>query len=148
MMALISILAYFDVHLSSIVLGIGLISEVLILIIFVIAMFAHGHMPFSALNPVNAFKGFSAAHGLVAGAAGIGLFFAFWSWVGFESAPNYGEESKDPKRIVPRALYISVVGLGIFYTLTSWAPFAGYSSTGAAIAQAQKNGAAYYINPA
>jgi amino acid transporter len=148
MVVLISILAYFDVHLSSIVLGVGLISEVVILIIFDIAMFAHGHLPAAALNPVNAFKGFSASGGLVAGAAGIGLFFAFWSWVGFESAPNYGEESKDPKRIVPRALYISVVGLGIFYTLTSWAPFAGYSSTHAAIAQAQKNGAAYFINPA
>ena len=43
----------------------------------------------------------------------IGLFFAFWSWVGVEMAPNYGEESRDPKRIVPRALYISVIGLGI-----------------------------------
>ncbi len=79
---------------------------------------------------------------------GIGLFFAFWSWVGFESAPNYGEESKDPKRIVPRALYISVIGLGIFYTLTSWTPFAGYSSTQAAIAQAQNHASNYYIGPA
>jgi amino acid transporter len=148
MVVLISILAYFDVHLSSIVLGIGLVSEVVILIIFDIAMYAHGHMPFSALNPVNAFKGFAASHGLVAGAAGIGLFFAFWSWVGFEMAPNYGEESKDPKRIVPRAMYISVIGLGVFYTLTSWAPFSGYATTHAAIGQAQHNGAAYFINPA
>ncbi len=49
------------------------------------------------------------------------MFFAFWSWVGFEMAPNYGEESKNPKKIVPRAMYISVIGLGIFYTITSWA---------------------------
>ncbi len=125
MVALISVLAYFDVHLSSIVLGIGLISEVAILIIFDVVMFAHGHMPLAAINPVNAFKGFPASHGLLAGAFGIGLFFAFWSWVGFEMAPNYGEESKDPKRIVPMAMYISVIGLGVFYTLTSWAPFAG-----------------------
>jgi amino acid transporter len=148
MVALISILAYFDIHLSSIVLGVGLITEVVILIIFDGAMFAHGHIPLAAINPVNAFKGFPAAHGLLAGAMGIGLFFAFWSWVGFESAPNYGEESKDPKRIVPRALYISVIGLGVFYTITSWAPFAGYSSTHAAIAQAQNGAAQYYIGPA
>ena len=80
--------------------------------------------------------------------SGIGLFFAFWSWVGFEMAPNYGEESRNPKKIVPRALYISVIGLGVFYTLTSWAPFAGYSSLHAATAQAQNNSAQYYLGPA
>lgn len=148
MVALISALAYFDIHLSSVVLGVGLITEVVILLIFDGAMFAHGGLPMAALNPVNAFKGFPAAHGLAAGAVGIGLFFAFWSWVGFETAPNYGEESKDPKKIVPRALYISVIGLGIFYTITSWAPFAGYSSTHAAVAQAQHNAAQYYLGPA
>jgi amino acid transporter len=148
MVALISILAYFDIHLSSIVLGVGLITEVVILIIFDGAMFAHGHIPLAAINPVNAFKGFPAAHGLAAGAVGIGLFFAFWSWVGFEMAPNYGEESKNPKKIVPRALYISVIGLGIFYTITSWAPLAGYSTVHAAVAQAQHTPASYYIGPA
>jgi amino acid transporter len=63
-------------------------------------------------------------------------------------APNYGEESRDPKRNVPRALYISVIGLGIFYTLTSWAPFAGYSGVHAAAAQAVHDAAHYYLNPA
>ncbi len=80
-------------------------------------MFAHGGLPLASLNPVNAFKGFPAgANGLAAGAAGIGIFFAFWSWVGFEMAPNYAEESRHPKKIVPRATYISVIGLGVFYT--------------------------------
>ena len=44
---------------------------------------------------------------------------AFWSWVGFEMAPNYAEESRDPKRIVPLSLYISVIGLGVFYIFVS-----------------------------
>jgi amino acid transporter len=148
MVALISILAWFDVRLSTIVLAGALISEVVILVIFDIVMFAHGGLPLAALNPVNAFKGFPAANGLLAGAAGIGIFFAFWSWVGFEMAPNYGEESKNPKKIVPRAMYISVIGLGVFYTLTSWAPFAGYSSVHAAQAQAQNNSAEFYLGPA
>jgi amino acid transporter len=63
-------------------------------------------------------------------------------------APNYAEESRNPKRIVPRALYISVIGLGVFYTLTSWAPLFGYSSTHAAIAAAQGNAANFYLDPA
>jgi amino acid transporter len=63
-------------------------------------------------------------------------------------APNYGEESRDPKRIVPRALYISVIGLGIFYTITSWAPLGGYPTVRAAVAQAQTNPANFYLAPA
>ncbi len=148
MVLIISVLTYFDVRLSSIVLGVGLIAEIVMLLIFDGFMFAHGHLPTAAINPVNAFKGFPADGKLAAGAIGIGLFFAFWSWVGFEMAPNYGEESRDPKRNVPRALYISVIGLGIFYIITSWAPFAGYSSVHAAEAQAQTNAAQYYLAPA
>jgi amino acid transporter len=148
MVLIISLLTYFDVRLSSIVLGVGLIAEIVMLLIFDGFMFAHGHLPTAAINPVNAFKGFPADGKLAAGAIGIGLFFAFWSWVGFEMAPNYGEESRDPKRNVPRALYISVIGLGIFYIITSWAPFAGYSSVHAAEAQAQTNAAQYYLAPA
>jgi amino acid transporter len=148
MVLIISILAWFDVRLSSIVLGVGLVSEIIVLLIFDGAMFAHGHIPWSAINPVNAFKALPASPGIVGGAIGVGLFFAFWSWVGFEMAPNYGEESRDPKRNVPRALYISVIGLGIFYILTSWAPFAGYSSVSAAAKVAIHNPAMYYIGPA
>jgi len=148
MVALISVLTFFDIRLSSGLLAIGLISEVVILIIFDIFMFAHGNVNFAAINPANAFKTFTPTGGLAAGAVGVGLFFAFWSWVGFEMAPNYGEESRDPKRIVPRALYISVIGLGIFYTLTSWAPLGGYPTTHAAIHQAQTNPAGYYLQPA
>src|ERR1022692_1506825 len=152
MVLVISGLTYFDVRLSSMLLGIGLISEVVILVIFDGFMYAHGHMPLSAINPANAFKGLvgggAGASKVAAGAVGIGLFFSFWSWVGFEMAPNYGEESKSPKKNVPRALYISVIGLGLFYTLTSWAPFAGYSTVHAAALQAQTNAAQYYLTPA
>ena len=128
MVLIISLLTYFDVRVSSIVLGVGLIAEIVMLLIFDGFMFGHGDLPAAAINPVNAFKGSRRRATLAGGAIGIGLFFAFWSWVGFEMAPNYGEESKDPKRNVPRALYISVIGLGIFYIITSWAPFAGYAT--------------------
>jgi len=148
MVVIIAALTYFDVRISSWVLAVGLISEIVILIIFDGFLFARGHVTISPLNPVNAFKGFPAQGKLVAGAIGIGLFFAFWSWVGFEMAPNYGEESRNPKRNVPRALYISVIGLGVFYTVTSWASLAGYPTTHAAIAASQSNAANYFLTPA
>ena len=63
-------------------------------------------------------------------------------------APNYGEESKNPKKNVPRAMYISVIGLGFFYTLTSWAGISGYSSFSHAVDVAQTNSANFFFIPA
>ena len=150
MVVLIAILTYFDVKLSTWILGIALIGEVFILLAFDVGIFASpdAHVDGAAINPLNAFKGFDAPEGLAAGAAGLGLFFAFWSWVGFEMAPNYGEESRDPKRIVPLSLYISVLALGIFYTITSWASISAYPTLGDAIKVAQTDSAHFFLTPA
>lgn len=154
MVALIAVLAYLDVRISARLLGLALLCEVITLLIFDGFIFtqASGNVSASAVNPVNAFKGLHAGHfagtAIAAGAAGIGIFFAFWSWVGFEMAPNYGEESRDPKKNVPRAMYISVIGLGIFYTLTSWAGVSGYSHIDAAASVAQNDSADFFFNPA
>jgi amino acid transporter len=149
MVGLIAVLTFFDVRLSARLLGLALIGEVIILLIMDIGIFSQGghHVTADAINPVNAFKGFPGGGGLAAGAAGIGIFFAFWSWVGFEMAPNYAEESKDPKRIVPLAMYISVMGLGLFYVITSWAAISGYHSVHEAAQVAQKNSAEFFFIP-
>jgi amino acid transporter len=150
MVVLIGVLTYFDVSFSAKILAVGLITEVLILLFFDAMLLARGHIYCSALNPGEAFKSFSASPGkgiAAGGAIGIGLFFAFWSWVGFEMAPNYGEESRNPKKNVPRSLYISVIGLGVFYTITCWASLAGYPSVNSAIASAQGNAANFFFAP-
>src|SRR5690348_8334684 len=154
MIALICVLAYLDVRISARILGVALLCEVVTLIVFDFAVFTDGssNVSASAINPVNAFKSLPAGHvggtAIAAGAAGIGIFFAFWSWVGFEMAPNYGEESRNPKKTVPRAMYISVIGLGIFYVITSWASISGYHSTDAAAVVAQNDSANFFFIPA
>jgi amino acid transporter len=154
MIALICALSYLDVRISARILGVALLLEVVTLVVFDAFIFtqASGNVSASAINPVNAFKSLNAGSAggtaIAAGAAGIGIFFAFWSWVGFEMAPNYGEESKDPKKIVGRAMYISVIGLGIFYTLTSWAGVSGYNSIDSAAVVAQNDSANFFFNPA
>ena len=75
-----------------------------------------------------------------AGAAAVGIFMAFWSWVGFEMAPNYAEESRDPKRIIPLSLLISVIGLGLFYTFVSWCAVAAYPTEADMVAKAFSDG--------
>jgi amino acid transporter len=132
---LISILCYFDVELSVRVLGVALIGELIILAIFDILVIGQGGgssgLAWGSLNPIKAFDsatGLGADGKAVAGAAGVGLFLAFWSWVGFEAAPNYAEESRNPVRNVPRATLISVIGLGILYVITSFAFVSAFPS--------------------
>lgn len=152
MIVLISILTFFDVKFSTLVLGVALVAEVIVMLVFDIGVFGHaGHganVQLSVLHPALAFQGFPAQDKLAAGAAGVGLFFAFWSWVGFEMAPNYGEESHDPKRIVPMSLYISVLALGVFYTLTCWAGVSGYGNFSDLINKAQNDSSNFFFDPA
>ena len=126
-MLLIWLLTYFDITLAAAVLGVTLVSEVILLVSFAVSVAIKGgpdgFMPGETVALPNAFKDLTEGAfgtGVAAGTAALGIFFAFWSWIGYETTAVYGEESKDPKRIVPRATMIAVIGLGTFYTLVSW----------------------------
>ncbi|KUH39666.1 MULTISPECIES: amino acid permease [Streptomyces] len=72
------------------------------------------------------------------GAAGAVLFF---SYIGFDAASTAGEEAKDPKRDLPRAIMLSLVIVTALYVLVAavavgawdWKKFAGSEATLAAI---------------
>jgi len=137
--AVIGIFGYFDISIAATILGVTLIAEIILLGALSLSVLFSGGGPdglvTEAINPVNAFKSLETGGGSIgavidgkavaAGSAAIGLFFAFWSWVGFETTAVYGEESRNPKHIVPRATLIAVVGLGLFYTFVSWMMIAG-----------------------
>lgn len=135
---LAGIFGYFDINIAAVLLGFFLVCEVVLLTALAFSVLFKGGGPdglmMASLNPMNAFKSLPTGGGLgiqmgtaalPAGAAAIGLFFAFWSWVGYETTAVYGEESRNPKHIVPRATLIAVVGLGLFYTFVSWMVIAG-----------------------
>jgi amino acid transporter len=126
-----SLLSYRDISLAAKVLAVVLIGEVALLAAMAFSVLAHGGGPDGlmpeAINPISAFS----TNGLAAGSVGVGLLFAFWSWVGFESTAIYGEESRDPKRVIPRATLIAVVGIGVFYAFISWGMVAGNGGDGA-----------------
>jgi amino acid transporter len=127
MLVLNCILTYFDVSLAAKVLGVFLVTEILMLSLGALSVLFKGGGPdgFAVAETLNPIGAFQPAAGIAGATAGLGLFFAFWSWVGFESTAMYGEESKDPKRIIPRATMISVLGVGIFYVFISWMAIAG-----------------------
>ena len=129
----IAALCHFHISLTAAILGVTLVAEVIVLFALAFSVIFSGGGPdgfmldktvllnnaFSSL-PEGAF-GTAAA----AGSMAIGLFFAFWSWVGFETTAVYGEESRNPKKIIPRATLIAVIGLGLFYTFISAMVLAG-----------------------
>jgi amino acid transporter len=107
-------LGYLEITLSAKVLGVLMIAEVLILVVFDLVVIGHSTatgLDTAGFNPGNTFSG----------APGIALLFAFTCFVGFEATTIYGEEARDPRRTVPRATYVVVVLIGIFYTVTTWA---------------------------
>ena len=120
---LMFVISFYRVTFTARLLGVALTLE--LLVVLVVALFtvgrggAEGQM-LSSLNP---------ASWTDSPAIGIGFFLAFWSWIGFETTAIYGEETKDPKRSVPRATYIAVITLGVFYTFVSYAAVVGFGSS-------------------
>jgi amino acid transporter len=134
-------LAFFRIQMTTNILGVFMLAELAALLVFGAAvLFSGGNsgLGLAPLNPANLFSNSSATAVFGASAVGIALFGAFWSWVGFEMGPNYGEESRDPKRIIPRATYGSVIALGVLFTFVAYMFVEGWGqghATGAIKAQ-------------
>jgi amino acid transporter len=108
-----AVLGYRSVDVSAKVLAVLMVAEIGILSVFDLGVVAHrgaDAVPTAAFAPSTVFSG----------AVGLALMFGFTSFLGFESAALYGEETRDPQRSIPRAIYISVLLIGGFYVLTSW----------------------------
>jgi amino acid transporter len=106
-------LGYRSVELSAKVLAVLMAAEIGILTVFDLGVVVHrggAALPATSFAPGTVFSG----------AVGLALMFGFTSFLGFESAALYGEETVDPRRSIPRAIYVAVLLIGGFYVLTSW----------------------------
>ena len=57
---------------------------------------------------------------------GFGMLWGILMFVGFESAGTLGEETRNPRRTVPRALLFAVLSIGIVYVLSGYAAAIGF----------------------
>ena len=66
------------------------------------------------------FSGFNPAH--IGSSSGffLAIVLSIFAFTGFESAAAVGEESRDPKRLVPKAIAGSLVLIGAFYVICAW----------------------------
>jgi amino acid transporter len=109
-------LTYRDVRLSTragVVLGIFEISVFVALAVWMI---------FSNFND-NTLQVFNPTHAEAGTYNGVfkGMVFAILAFIGFEAAAPLGEEAKNPRWTVPRAVVLSAFGIGLFYVLCSYA---------------------------
>ncbi|WP_138945709.1 APC family permease [Plantibacter sp. M259] len=112
--AVVGLLGYRHIDLSSKVLGVLLVAEVGIVLVLAGAVIVTGGADGLSAEPFMPEQVFS-------GSPGVGLMFAIAAFIGFEATAIFRDEAKDPSRTIPRATYIAVIGIGLFYTLASWA---------------------------
>ncbi|MEH0841588.1 APC family permease [Micromonospora sp. CPCC 205711] len=111
--ALVAALGVLRVDINGLVLAVLLIAEIAVILVFDLAQVTHpagASVSFSTLSPDNLF---------VPGVGAI-LVLAATGFTGFESAVVFSEESKDPKRTVPVATYLSVAIIAALYAFSSW----------------------------
>ncbi|MEU9796268.1 APC family permease [Streptomyces sparsogenes] len=59
----------------------------------------------------------------------LAIVLSIFAFTGFESAAAVGEESRDPKRLVPRAIFGSLALIGAFYVFCAWGLQTGWGTS-------------------
>lgn len=111
------------VDFSSKVLGVSLILETTILVVFDVSVFVRTGFDVSAFSPASIFSG----------SLPIGLLLAATGYLGFEATALFSEEARNPLRTIPRATYIAITSIAVILGVTSWALVSA-----AGVAQAQQ----------
>jgi amino acid transporter len=94
--------------------------EVAIVLLLAIIIVGKGGADGLTLHPLNPDASPHGFPGLTTG-----FVFAALSFVGFEAAATLGDETREPRRIVPRAVLLSVLAVGLLYVFCVWAEVIG-----------------------
>jgi amino acid transporter len=104
--------------------------EMVVLIVVSIATLAKngGHLSLAPFEPKNIHGGFSGL------AAGFPL--AIYLFIGWENSAALAEETDNPRRNVPRAVFLSIAMMVVGYVLFAYATVSGFHDNGTAISGA------------
>ncbi len=120
-----TVLAFEGIHSSLRVAMVLFTVEVAIVVLLAIIVVANGGVDGISAKP---FAPSSSPHGL----NGLvnGFIFAALSFVGFEGAATLGEEVREPRKRIPRAIFWSVLLVGGIYLFCVWAESIGLGRSG------------------
>lgn len=109
----IGYMGYRSVTFSGKTLVVALVLEMVVLVALAIAVLSRGGAEGITVGSFTPEAVFQPGMAVV-------LVFAFGAFLGIEATAIYAEETREPRRTVPRATYIAVALLGIFYTFVCW----------------------------
>ncbi len=128
--AIIMTFSYFGIEGGTKFLMICLACEITILAIVDISVLVNvGASSYS----LDVFSFDTLINGGQEGGIGLGLCFAFLCFIGFEATAIFGEETKNPRKTIPRATIAAVIVIGLVYSLSAWSVTTATSVDGAAI---------------
>jgi len=112
--AMVSLLGYRDIELSSKVLIVALLGETATVLILDGAIFFTGGADGWSAEPFDPSL-------LTSGSPSLGLMFALFSFIGFEATAVFRNEARDPDRTIPRATYAAVISVATLYAISAFA---------------------------
>ena len=139
--AVVAVLGYRHIELSSRVLGVLLLAEIAIVVVLDVVVILAGGSPEGLSTAV-----FDPGQ-IFSGAVGIAIMFAIASFIGFEATAVFRDEARDPQRTIPRATYLALVIIGVFYAVSSWAIVSAWGDE-AAVAEAGANPGTFLVSTA
>jgi amino acid transporter len=104
--------------------------EMLVLTVLAVIIIAKGG---ADGNTLSVFNPSSSTHGT--SDLLLSVVYTLFAFVGFESAATLGEEAKDPRRTIPRAIMVSTLVVGAFFVFTSYAAVIGFGVSAEGIDQ-------------
>ncbi|MCQ4214102.1 APC family permease [Streptomyces longispororuber] len=110
----VGVLALLKIDVNAKVLGVLLLIEVAVVVVFDIAAIGDPGSQGLSLHAFNP----ETLSGVGLGTA---LCFCIAAFTGFEQAPVYAEETSRPHILVPRVMFLAVGGVAVFFAISSWA---------------------------
>jgi amino acid transporter len=83
---------------------------------------------------------FTVPHGTQTSAIFLGVVFGFLSFAGFEAAATLGEEAKEPRRDIPRAILGTAIFGGIYFVFVTWVEVMGFGADDAGMKKFSASG--------
>jgi amino acid transporter len=103
---------------------IGLGFEMLVLTIFSLVIIVKGGASGNTIQAFNPSYSLKGGGGLLTA-----VVYTIFAFVGFESATTLGDEAREPRRTIPRAVMLTTLVVGVFYVVVSYAVTIGYGTS-------------------
>lgn len=113
-LAIVAVLGYRHIDLSSKVLGVALVLEISVMVALDVAIFLRG-------GPTGPVWSTFSPHHMFASGLGVAVLFALTGFIGFEATAVFRDEARTPEKTIPRATYLAVIIIGVFYAVSCWA---------------------------